>query len=39
MSGKSIADRLNVNKPEFDIESAAGEHIGVRVVGVLDGHP
>ena len=39
MSGKSIADQHRTNKPDFDIVTHAGEHVGVRMVGVLDGHP
>jgi hypothetical protein len=36
MSGKSIADQHRTNKPDFDIESPSGEHVGVGMVGALD---
>ena len=38
MSGKSITTHCPANKADFDIVAHAGEHVGIRVVGVLDGH-
>jgi hypothetical protein len=38
MSDKSIADQCWTNKPDSDIVAHASEHVGIRVVGVLDGH-